>query len=83
MRSFCLLAVLLVMLAGCNRDRVDSANNPPSSPTTDVGTGTAPPDTSTTTRPAESVHSDTVSTDTATTATDTASTYTSSTTTNP
>ncbi|HEY0144343.1 MAG TPA: hypothetical protein VGF48_25895 [Thermoanaerobaculia bacterium] len=69
MRSFCFVAVLVVMLAGCNRDRVDSANNPPSSPTTDVGTGMAPSDTSTTTRPAESVHSDTSATTTSTTTT--------------
>lgn len=75
MRSFGFLVVVLVavlvLAGGCNRDRVDSANQPPVSPTTDVGTGTAtgtaPSDTSTTTRPAEPVHGDTATAATTTT----------------
>lgn len=68
LRTWTLVAVVIVLLTACNRDRVDSANQPPQSPTTDPATGTAASssasDTSTTTRPAESVHSDTASTST-------------------
>jgi hypothetical protein len=54
------LVVLLVLAAGCNRDKIDSRNDPPVKTTTagasDTAATAAPSDTSTTTRPAETAH---------------------------